>query len=258
MRETKIISISAGGGFSMAISSDGILYSWGVCARGRLGKGDLRFDRTNHNEGEEEGEESAVSRMRRRKRGLRGWSKMTTSKPKVARYQFFPKKVSIPPPYLPIHVSCGDAHTLLIVSPPFSDIDRSRGTTDLDKLYLMGWGSNVNGQVGVGVSKEGYLNDVLYPEFIQPFSPESDEPTSLLPPPSALLLSSINNSSYSPIACGTNHSLAIDNNGSVWTWGAVSPSSPSPGLMSSCLGRSGLLAASQSLIRDEELLKKVI
>ena len=41
--KSRIIQVACGGGFSMAISSSGELFSWGVCARGRLGKGDLRL-----------------------------------------------------------------------------------------------------------------------------------------------------------------------------------------------------------------------
>lgn len=103
------------------------------------------------------------------------------SRKKVARYQLVPKVIkSIQQAH---QISCGESHALCLNR----------------KGDLQAWGGNSYGQLGSGVQPSGFLCDAFTP--ISVVFPNSC--------PNII-----------KIACGTNHSLALDMEGTVWSWGA--------------------------------------
>lgn len=68
-----------------------------------------------------------------------------------------------------------------------------------------------SGQLGIGVTKSGFLRDEFTPRYVAPFQPKS----------------AVRKSDSSPygrkailVACGTFHSVAVEQGGAVWSWGA--------------------------------------
>ena len=101
-------------------------------------------------------------------------------KSRMTKYQMSPKVIEGVSNV--IAVATGDSHTLCI--------------TGAGDLYA--WGKNSLGQIGVGCHHSGFFLDQLEPILVR------------LP----------DGVGVSTVACGANHSLAIDVTGKVWSWGA--------------------------------------
>ena len=113
-------------------------------------------------------------------------SKKIAGKKTLARYQLRPKFV--PCIFNAISVSCGEAHSLCIAG----------------ENELFAWGQNSCGQLGVGCDSSGFLFSCTYPAAVHPFSrTERDEFVRAV-----------------SVTCGSYHSLVVDGEGSVWSWGA--------------------------------------
>ncbi len=113
--------------------------------------------------------------------------RLNRSSKKAARYQLSPS--IIPGIENAASVACGDSHTLCL----------------LENGSIMSWGKNSCGQLGTGISASGFLRDEFRPKPVAPF---------------------IQSSSYEQakrcklITAGSYHSVAVDTDGFIWTWGA--------------------------------------
>lgn len=171
----KILDVSCGNCFTLAVTSQGNVYSWGMWSYGRLGLGPIPT------------QETAVSRR---------FNKT------AAKYQLQPRQILRL--RKAVKVSCGDSHALCLMS----------------NGEAYSWGRNSHGQVGVGVSSSGFLKDILSPRRIS-FCHNIDF--------DAKNISSLRYQStkITHICAGMYHSLAIDDNHNIWSWG---------GRGGSCLG----------------------
>lgn len=212
-----LIVISAGGSFNVAFDHSGDAYSWGVWADGRLGLGPI--PRINS-------------------------SRTSEAKGKFALYQPCPKRISvvgdlgcvdmfrrhdqdnqlsasIPAPKWS-SVACGEAHVLAI----------SRDG------QLFAWGQNSYGQLGLGPNADGALKNEVYPLPVRPFSCSRCGFSSYTEPVIA-----------TGVACGPTHSVAIDAEGNVWTWGGGLDGLP-------MLGHADCPSASAHVSSTTELMTK--
>ena len=101
-------------------------------------------------------------------------------KTKLMKYQMTPKALEGISDA--VSIATGDAHTLCITQ----------------SGHLYSWGRNSVGQIGVGCDSTGFLRDRFEPVIV--CFPDSV--------------------GICKIQCGENHSLAVDVNGTLWTWGA--------------------------------------
>jgi alpha-tubulin suppressor-like RCC1 family protein len=103
-------------------------------------------------------------------------------------------------------VSCGEAHTVVL----------------LNNGSIISWGDNSCGQLGIGISPAGFLRNLIEPKSIHPFiSPTSSKVSKDN--------ESVETKSAKLICVGSFHTIVIDSEGGVWTWGARG---------NSCLGHS--------------------
>ena len=91
-----------------------------------------------------------------------------------------------------LSVSCGSAHCLCI------GID---GT-------LWAWGANTAGQLGIGLRDSGFLQDEESPQPVPPFACTRSQ-------------QSESQMKAVQVSCGPCHSLALDSEGTVWSWGGM-------------------------------------
>ena len=114
-----------------------------------------------------------------------------------ARYQLRP--LLVPGINNAAALACGDAHTLC-------------RTTE---GYILAWGQNSCGQLGTGVTRSGFLRDNYSPTYVPPFCPLSSTESfgTVKSGGSSGLKASV-------VACGMYHSVAVEEGGAVWTWGA--------------------------------------
>ena len=70
---------------------------------------------------------------------------------------------------------------------------------------LWAWGQNEYGQLGIGCSKQGVLEDEFRPTKVSPFVSGGKSESARA----------------AQAACGTTFSVVVDARGSVWTWGAA-------------------------------------
>jgi alpha-tubulin suppressor-like RCC1 family protein len=159
----KVVDVSCGAGFTVAILKSGRVASWGVYIGGRLGLG-------------------PPPRMT-------AYSRREDNKKKVARYQLRPKFVE--GIFNATSISCGEAHTLCVAG----------------ENELFSWGQNSCGQLGVGCDPSGFLLMYTYPVVVRPFCQAEK----------AVGMSRVRAVS---VTCGSYHSLVIDGDGFVWSWGA--------------------------------------
>ena len=180
------IDVACGGGFTVAVLQDGRVCSWGVWAHGRLGQGATPMSKS-----------------------YRPRSKST----RLARYRLRPGFV--PGIKNAVAVSCGEAHTLCLLSTG----------------EVRTWGQNSCGQLGIGPNYVGVLRDMLLPITVFPFVGstqrtqgtgskmgtlptifEEDDATFKAFNGPGLIAASI--------WCAAYHSAVIDTNGTVYTFGA--------------------------------------
>lgn len=113
--------------------------------------------------------------------------RLNRSSKKAARYQLSPS--IIPGVENAVSLACGDSHTLCL----------------LESGSILSWGKNSCGQLGTGISPSGFLRDEFRPKPVAPFCQS-------------------NNSEQIKrcklIATGSFHSIAVDLDGFIWSWGA--------------------------------------
>ncbi|KAG9403870.1 hypothetical protein AC1031_005364 [Aphanomyces cochlioides] len=146
--EVKCIQVAAGGSFSMALTEDGQVYSWGRYLNGRLGLGNPP-------------KRLPTARGVRNDQQLQRFPKLITDLVGV------------------IKISAGAAHAGCVTS----------------QGQLWCWGKNSHGQLGTG-----HLIDQMIPVIVA------------LPRESELRAQAV--------TCGRDFTVALDNEGSVWSWGA--------------------------------------
>jgi alpha-tubulin suppressor-like RCC1 family protein len=161
-----------------------------------------------------------------------GRSRRSTSTKKMARYQLRPSVIpgiggtELPDGLKAMRVSCGEGHALCV----------------LNCGAVLAWGRNNCGQLGTGTTLNGFLCDSFSPILLPPFLSSKHEK---LDSKLTALFSSANPSTrYSRImeqllhtdgtpakykggrisamdvVCGAFHSLCLDSEGNVWSWGA--------------------------------------
>lgn len=179
--------VACGNSFSVVVSQNGNVFSWGLWSHGRLGLGPIPV-------------------IQSKKLFRKGSSKL-------ARYQLRP--MLIPKIKNARYIACGDAHVLC--------------STENGKLYS--WGLNTSGQIGIGPTRMGMLQDVFSPILIPPFIGESPMFRNLSDGEYSIgndscsvssgIISSNNRFTVTArrVFAGTAHSFVIDDAGSVWSWG---------------------------------------
>jgi hypothetical protein len=128
-----------------------------------------------------------------------------------------------------MRISCGEGHGLCV----------------LNCGAVLAWGRNNCGQLGIGTSVNGFLCDAFSPIILPPFLPTHDRKfdahlsasfapanpsmrysqimDTLLVTGSATAAASMYNSGRvfgKDVVCGAFHSLCLDSEGIVWSWGA--------------------------------------
>eukprot|EP01035_Chromulina_nebulosa_P020096 gene20096-26092_t len=164
---TKCVAVSCGDAFTVAISSNGQVFSWGQWTNGRLGLGYPPIQ----------------TNRRSRSRGS-------------ARYQLSPKRVL--GLESAVKIACGSSHTLCLLS------DGS----------LLSWGQNCFGQIGCGTSS-GLMSDQHRPVTVRPFQSyirTYSEPW---------IWNWEKGVKVIEICAGDSHSLAVDNENCLWSWGTL-------------------------------------
>jgi len=160
--DLQVDSIACGGSFSVALTCDGGMFSWGLWLHGRLGLGAT---------------ESRRGKTTREVFGASNGRMASSDAPTLSKYRVSPSRIHAENI---VKVSCGEAHALA-----------------LDGLGLLySWGKGSHGQLGTG-----QLFNVLEPFQVS----ESNSPLPKL----------------KLISCGSNHSLALDTLGRMWSWGGL-------------------------------------
>jgi alpha-tubulin suppressor-like RCC1 family protein len=157
---TRIVDISCGNCFTIALSSHGQVYSWGMLSHGRLGIGSVANLRDNS-------------------------SRRAGQQP--VRYKLQPSLITSISHA--VKIACGDAHAMCVVKS--------------GELYC--WGKNSHGQLGTGPTAQGLLKDSFSPTRIR-FGSQDEESTN-------------KNLKVTNICAGTFHSLAVDEDDGIWSWG---------------------------------------
>jgi len=187
-----VVDVSCGSCFTVAVMKSGVVASWGMWSFGRLGLGPIPYIND----------------------GKRNISVSKKSK-KIAKYKLRPAYIE----HLRgiAKVSCGEAHVLCM--------------TEGGELYT--WGRNNHGQLGIGCSVSGYLIDLYTPLKVPQFSHRRGA-KGMARNPSELSLSShattpseaqaghkadSTSVAVRDICCGSTHSLVLDSNNDVWSWG---------------------------------------
>lgn len=111
----------------------------------------------------------------------------STGSRKLARFQLRPALLSLKKA---VSVSCGEVHSVCL----------------LESGELRAWGQNSSGQLGIGVTSSGYLRDSVVPLPVNLQQSGAPEPQGLI--------------RAVQVKCGSYHSLAIDQFGGCWSWGA--------------------------------------
>ena len=187
MNEAHVVDIACGSGHSLAISDVGDLYMWGRGTSGQLGFGKFKIEVQSNGrkqkgggsseededeDEEEEGSEAAVNSG--------GASKQPVVD--VGNENLKPTKVKMKGGQEPRTVAGGDEHSMLI--------------THSGLLYA--FGSNRDGQLGIGRPEEGGC-------YIQ-----------ITPTP---VVGAISKNKVAQVSCGSSHSAAVTENGVLYTWG---------------------------------------
>lgn len=199
-RRRMVRTVACGAGFTICVMMSGEVYAFGQWAHGRLGLGE-------------------IPKMSVRGRGLR-------STPKLARYQLRP--VRLLEIENAISVACGDAHVLCLLA----------------SGHVLTWGQNALGQLGIGPMRTGLLKDQFLPVLLPPFGASLKSGTPGMQKYNQHLMRRFvlvgagpryqrrlqylfndNAASFHAIkgqqvVCGAYHSIVMDRNNHVWTWGA--------------------------------------
>lgn len=229
--EYLVVDVSCGGGFSVCITKSGRLFSWGVWSHGRLGihlfyvltlwKRLITWSTLCLGLGPIPLIQQATA----------GRSRRPTPTKKMARYQLRPSMIpgiggtELPDGLRAMRVSCGEGHALCV----------------LNCGAVLAWGRNNCGQLGIGTSVNGFLCDAFSPTILPPFLPPKNEKldsklTALfsnanpstkysrimeqLLANSATAKYKVGRISAKDVVCGAFHSLCLDSEGNVWSWGA--------------------------------------
>ncbi|CAD7967043.1 unnamed protein product [Amoebophrya sp. A120] len=190
MLSPRIVKISAGGSFSIALSYDGQVFTWGLSAGGRLGfrtrfRAQLKPRRLESVSLllQDGGMNSSASVNVATSMGI----STSGSSTQLQQNIFNPLSRSDGEYAKIIDIAAGNAFGLLLSGP-------NSGS----KVFA--FGENSKGQLGVG-----HLMDCYEPTMV--FSSPFGQKTSLY--------------QLSQIACGDAHSLALDMSGNVYSWGAL-------------------------------------
>jgi alpha-tubulin suppressor-like RCC1 family protein len=178
--EGGVVMVGAGGGFGVALTRAGSLFSWGRWDNGRLGRGPAPV--------------------------IRGSSLLGPTRAQRPKYSLAPGRVKGPlgdekkdlEGWGARHVAAGEAHCIAV--------DR-RGR-------LWGWGKGSSGQLGTG----GTL-DVLEPRRIRASQVVREVVPSEQDPAGFEVTVRRAPVRFFRSACGIGHSLAVAVDGSVWSWG---------------------------------------
>jgi alpha-tubulin suppressor-like RCC1 family protein len=198
-REERVRTVSCGDGFSAVLTVSGLVLTMGQYSHGRLGLGPI----------------PTLNTVNRRSAGGK----------RLAKYQLRPTRVLLSIDQPAVHLVCGESHVLVLLR------DGS----------LVGWGQNSLGQVGTGPTRSGFLKDAFSPVLIAPFisselrgGPGGSQ--LFMKEPNPLYREDcqpVTKEKDSPplvsrVVCGSFHSLVLDQQGRVWSWG---------GRGSPCLGQ---------------------
>ena len=218
-------SLACGGSCTAALTHDHHLYTWGAWAGGRLGARALanhsptearacvaapangralpspphRFGQHSKQERElvpspkHPAPADALPAVAKRSRRSRGRTSCSCA---CARARFALARVG---------VRVADSHARRPVSPPHGK-KVACGESHMLAVGVSGglcaWGQNEHGQLGIGASMHGVLEDHVSPIRVPPFGGSDASPRA----------------AYA--ACGPTFSIVVDSEGRVWTWGA--------------------------------------
>eukprot|EP00981_Chlorochromonas_danica_P004559 scaffold912_cov187-Ochromonas_danica.AAC.37 len=184
--EVILQQVVCGDGFTACCSTTGVVYSWGLWAHGRLGLG-------------------PIPTVTSRRSGANA--------SKLARHLLHPMIVPLPPQSEAIQLAAGHAHVLCLL------------TTG----HVLSWGYNNMGQLGIGPSRMGVLRDSFTPVLVSHFGPPINPGDPLWKTLATdgnvhYDLLARETSSHKPIVsqicCGSYHSVCVDLQGRVYSWGA--------------------------------------
>lgn len=195
----RVIDVSCGVCFTVAVLSNGRVASWGVYDSGRLGLGQPAVIKS---VGSGRSRPSRPNTLFNRVVGATTDSATAevdtdTSRNKHLKYSLSPKYVDFAiqgasKSSTAVAVACGEAHTLLLLS----------------SGEVAAWGLNSCGQLGLGPTHSGLLKNAYTPLLIPRFANHS---------PSSGTLAAVK---VKAVYCGSFHSVAVDTSEGVWTWGA--------------------------------------
>lgn len=153
----KVAGVACGGAFTLALTTTGKVYSFGLWAHGRLGLGPIATSTDGY------------SRRRMHKYKL---------KPALVGGKLGKERV--------VKVAAGTGHSLAVTAAG----------------HVYAWGRDDFGQLGLDARSSGGFVSVFEPERVSAFAGG-------------------NGRRVVDVACGAFHSLALDERGHVWSWGAA-------------------------------------
>jgi alpha-tubulin suppressor-like RCC1 family protein len=183
--DNQVVAIACGGGFTVATTAAGAVFTWGQWANGRLGLGKAPiFDKraTAANSG-------SVNAKQKQQEQNKGSQK----RQRVQRYQLSPRWLCSLGRITVSDAMCGDGHVVAL--------------TSAGELYT--WGKNSFGQLG-----NGHVKDQLLPGKLTRFL--GAEPTAA----TLHFLDKKTTPVFVKVTCGSFHSAALSSTGLLYTWGA--------------------------------------